>query len=133
MDQRRSFSSLSDTARRPGLTDLEVVQETCKAPRRLSTQLSTGKLQPDFRPLLRFARPGFPGPRIQFNFENSETFMQLVTLIHWTEHFCCGAQGRLEIATRARLVTPGKEIRDPRGGKSGWTSFRIFTLIDRRA
>src|SRR5260370_22554147 len=133
MDQSRSFSSLSDTARRSGLTALQAVRLSCKAPLRLSTQLSTGKLQPDFRSLLRFARPGFPGPRIQFNFENSETFMQLVTLIHWTEHFCCGAQGRLEIVTRARLVTPGKDIRDPRGGERVWTAFRISTLIDRRA
>jgi hypothetical protein len=37
-----------------------------------------------------------------------------MTLIEWTEHFCWGARGRLEIAARTGLVTPG-QIRGPRG------------------
>ena len=56
--------------------------------------------------------------------EHLGNLSEVRSLIQWTEHFCKSVRGRIEIATKASLVSAGSEIRDLRGGKSVLTVFR---------
>jgi hypothetical protein len=101
------FQSQGRTTRhRTVLTVLQAVRWTCKAPSRDLT--FDRQVAAPFSVLFSIS-PGFLGPRIQSNFENSETFTQLMTLIERTGHFCWGTRGRLETAARGSLVTSGRQ------------------------